>query len=453
MRKFVTITSLLAIASLTACSEPVSEASDVAAPVIAEKPDEEVRDLGGLVVTIAQWSNEGEPEEKRSSYEQALWDYRNEMAQKHNFQLERVAMTTWKDGIELLSSSSMAGEPAAEVFRIDASFVSALLNTSLATDLSTLDSIDLTNSKWNKVTTNLMTNNGFVYGTVPDFFPSHTLYFNKRLFEEAGIDPELLYDLQAKDEWTWEAFEEISAQLTRDTNNDGLTDVYALSMQPYDLFHIAILSNNGSLVAQDENGLYYNNTSSPETLQALEWVADYIKQGYEILPQDWKSIPNLFMTGQAAMFIGQVWNARIFAEEMADDYGMVCFPKGPKGELTVAVGNQQGWVIPSAYTKEEAEDIAFVLDIWANTPPGYDPATAWMSEHYPIYRDDRAVEETHVIARQPGTAKAGYEKVISNNVKITQLYTQIYNGGMTPAESAQQVAKVWQAELDKVNNK
>ncbi|ONI45385.1 hypothetical protein AN642_01635 [Epulopiscium sp. SCG-B10WGA-EpuloA2] len=88
-----------------------------------EVKDEEVRDLGGLVVTLANWGEKVEPEEKHSAYEEALWEHRNAMMEKHNFKFEELALAPWNGMLELFSTSVLAGEPAAEIFRFHASHV------------------------------------------------------------------------------------------------------------------------------------------------------------------------------------------------------------------------------------------------------------------------------------------------------------------------------------------
>ena len=55
------------------------------------------------------------------------------------------------------------------------------------------------------------------------------IYFNKRLLQEAGIDPESIYELQRNKEWTWDKFEELCQQVQKDTDNDGVIDQYAMT--------------------------------------------------------------------------------------------------------------------------------------------------------------------------------------------------------------------------------
>ncbi|WP_305767017.1 extracellular solute-binding protein [Candidatus Epulonipiscium viviparus] len=205
LRKFLCLgLAVLTIGALTACGgeEETAATTETAAPVapVAEvaEPEEPVRDLGGLVVTIATWVDVVEPEVKNSAYEEALWEHRHEMMEKHNFKFEELALAPWNGMLELFSTSVLAGDPAAEIFRFHANYTLAAAQSGLAYDLSTLDSIDADDPVvWNPSLAEVMTIGDAQYGVGEKGRPKQMLYFNKRLFEEAGLDPNLPYDLQA----------------------------------------------------------------------------------------------------------------------------------------------------------------------------------------------------------------------------------------------------------------
>ncbi len=88
------LTGALAVV-LTGCggAEEATPSTEVVKEVVApittpEKSAEPVRDLDGLVVTIASWADVKEPEVKANSYDEAVWEYRHEMMDKHNFGFE-----------------------------------------------------------------------------------------------------------------------------------------------------------------------------------------------------------------------------------------------------------------------------------------------------------------------------------------------------------------------------
>lgn len=410
------------------------------------------RDLGGMVITIATYNDLVEPEEKLSTYEEILWEYRNELMDTYNFTLEYKGLGKWDTMLELLSTSTLAGEAAAEIFRLDPRYAAPAINSGLCYDLTTLSTIDVYDDKWVDNMTEMMTVGKSVYGVIDQTNSGvrKGIFFNKRLFEEAGLDSDLLYDLQASGDWTWAKFEELSAKLTRDTNNDGVNDVYGFAMNHSSFFSMAVLSNGATYINRDENGLYYNDLSSLKAMEALVWAAEYGKKDYEYFPTKWNAQPEAFESGKAAMMIGDNWQTASFAD-MADDWGYVTFPKGPKSETNTVTSNDTAWIIPSSFSKSEAEDIAFVLDLWMTPPPGYDGEEDWMITLYPNYRDDRAVDETQVMAREPGVSKIGFDHVISAATNINAIATQIYINGKTPAEAVEALSPIWQAELNKVN--
>lgn len=76
------------------------------------------------------------------------------------------------------------------------------------------------------------------------------IYFNKRLLQEAGIDPESIYELQRNKEWTWDKFEELCQQVQKDTDNDGVIDQYAMTNFTSTLYSAAVISNGGQFVGK-----------------------------------------------------------------------------------------------------------------------------------------------------------------------------------------------------------
>ncbi|OON95042.1 MAG: hypothetical protein ATN31_02045 [Candidatus Epulonipiscioides saccharophilum] len=136
---------------------------------------------------------------------------------------------------------------------------------------------------------------------------------------------------------------------------------------------------------------------------------------------------------------------------MVDDWGMVAFPKGPQADQHMAIFTDDAYVIPASFTKEEAEDIAFAYNIWQTAAPGYDEPDAWMTGLYPLYRDDRAIEETMVMLRSPGIGKVDYSSSIAGNIRTSSALEQVAWGGMSPVESVEAQAPLWQAEIDKLN--
>ncbi len=462
LSKILLLTGVLAL-SLTGCGGEEETTSTNAEVKVSDEVKEAIpevateveppRDLGGQVITIASWATVSEPEEKANSYEEAVWEYRHEMMDKHNFGFEEESLVLWNTALEEMSTTSLAGEPSAEIYRFHPVFLGQVMDSGLAADLSKSDVIDWSKPKWNDVAIQMATDGDAIYGLAVGFEPRKGLYFNKRLFEEAGLEPDLLYDLQASGEWTWDKFEELCEILTRDIDNDGVNDVYGYAIQANHFVDIAILSNNGYYVGKDENGKFYNNLTSPESMEAMQWCMDLWQQDYDLFPDGEGNFATqnvLFQDGKVAMHVADEWEAMNYVKNMDDDFGFVCFPKGPKATQYAVGQSDEIWVIPNAYSQEEIDDILFALDVWTDTPPDYDPADVWMIGSYPLYRDERAVDETNVLMREPGVQRVDYKNFLGNKVNLN-FGDSLYWQGATPAEVVESLAGQMEAALAELN--
>ncbi|MCJ8345853.1 extracellular solute-binding protein, partial [bacterium] len=107
---------------------------------------------------------------------------------------------------------------------------------------------------------------------IPDEFTTLALFYNKDLFEEAGLDP-------TKPPKTWDQFLEYSKKLTRDIDGDGLTDQYAFAMENTLWWSLPFLYSHGANIVNEEK--LECLLDSKEAIKALEFQISLFKQGYE----------------------------------------------------------------------------------------------------------------------------------------------------------------------------
>lgn len=415
--------------------------------------EEPVMDLGGMEIIIGDWWTSADVKEPSNALEEATLEYREMIQEKYKFTMKQVAVSDWNGMQELFTTSVMAEDPAAQVFLLGQSWTAQPLANGLIYDLGTLEALDFTDSKWIPNVKETMTFGDSVYGMAAGKAePKLGVYFNKRLFEEAGLDPNLPYDLQASGEWTWEKFEEICKQLTIDNNNDGQIDTYAMASFSVDLYRAAVTSNNAKFIGKEADGKFTNATSDPNFLEAMQWATGLIEKGYEMpTPADanWDWFSSAFLDAKAAMRFAEEYVSGQL-KDMQDDYGFVMIPKGPKStDYSVYFGDNVA-VIPSCYDKETAEKIAFAYNLWTEPTPGYEDADAWKDNYYPKYRDERAVDETLTMM---------YDTAKENNDFLALVYGTSYGDftynlyalANTPAEKIEEMAGTWQALIDDAN--
>lgn len=469
VKKMLALMLVLAlfITSLTACGKKVTETGNVdetpttaatleteeveATPTIAEEP---AMDLGGMEIVIGDWWSPAEAAEPTTTQEEATLEYRQMIQEKYNFTMKQVAVADWGTMQETFTTSTMAGDPAAEIFLLGQGWVAQPLANGLLYDLSTLKGFDFTESKWNQSIKDTMTFGDATYGMAsgkPE--PKLGVYWNKRLFEEAGLDPDLPYDLQASGEWTWDKFEELCGKLTLDSNNDGTIDSYAMANFSAEILGGAIYSNDARYIGRDENGKFYNATTEPNFLEAAQWVVSLIQKGYEMpapVDANWDWFMAAFHDAKVAMTYGEQYKVGSWAD-MADDWGFVLCPKSPKSDNYQVYFSDNIAVIPSSFDAETAEKIAFAYSLWTNPTPGFeDDVDAWKDTYYTKFRDERAVDETLTMMYDSATINTEYSAFVYG-VDTGNFLWDTYALTKTPAEKIEEVTGIWQSLIDDAN--
>ena len=434
-------------------SENNSSDSTDTTPTAAEEP---AMDLGGMEIIVGDWWSPQETPEPRNQKEEDTLAYRNEFMKKHNFTIKQVAVTDWGGMQELFTTSVMADDPAAHVFLLGWGWIAQPLANGLLYDLSTLKSFDFTEDKWIKYITDLMTFDGSIYGMAagtPE--PKLGVFWNKRLFQEAGLDPDLPYDLQASGEWTIEKYEELCKQLTRDTNNDGTIDTYAQASFSVDYLRGAITLHNAKFIGKDENGKFYNATAEPNFLEGAQWGISLIQKGYEMpAPEgaNWDWFIAAFHDAKVAMTWAEQYKCGTWAD-MTDDWGFVLPPRKDANTPHTIYFNDNIAVIPSSYDAETVEKIAFAYNLFTNPTPGYEDDTdAWKESYYPSFRDERAVDETLALMFSD-------DVVICNDVQPfvygtdtgPDFYWETYALVKTPAEKIEELTTKWETLIADAN--
>lgn len=457
------------ITTFTACSKKAEETgSDSAAapteaaqePVATQAPtvaptEEPAIDLGGMEIVIGDWWSPQEPAAPANAQEEATLEYRNMIQEKYNFKIKQVAVADWGTMQETFTTSTMAGTPAAQVFLLGQGWVSQPLANDLLYDLSTLENFDFTESKWNQTVLNKMNFGDSIYGMASGKAePKLGVFWNKRLFEEAGLDPDLPYDLQASGEWTWDKYEELCKKLTIDSNNDGTIDSYAQASFSSEYLAGAITSNDARYIGKDATtGKYYNATTEPNFLEAAQWAVGLIKKGYEMpVPKDsnWDWFIAAFHDAKVAMAWGEQYKVGQWAD-MTDDWGFVLCPKGPKSTNYSVYFSDNIAVIPSCYDAETAEKIAFAYNLYTNPTPGYEDENAWKDSYYTKFRDERAVDETLTRMYDPATIVNNDYSAFVYGVDQGNFLWDTYALTKTPQEKIDEVTGLWASLIEDAN--
>jgi multiple sugar transport system substrate-binding protein len=179
-----------------------------------------------------------------------------------------------------------------------------------------------------------------LYGLPKDFTP-RAYFYNKKLFDEAGIP-------YPTADWDWNKLQETALALTKGEGVDKQFGFYTYSgyypLQGY------VWSNGGDFVSPDGTTVS-GFLDSPETLEALDW---YIKlqTEHKVAPTQTEeatvgAASDLFINGKLAIFDNGRWPQSQFKETPDLDFGTVLAPKSPKG-TRITVLHEAGWCLNPA---------------------------------------------------------------------------------------------------------
>jgi ABC-type glycerol-3-phosphate transport system substrate-binding protein len=419
-------------------------------------------DLKGQEVVIGKWWG---PDYDVTTYkpnnatDEQILAWRTQIQKEGGFTMREKEISTWNNMQSLAATSIMTGTPAAQVFFMEPGWAMALMAQNLIYPVGDNKAVNLKKPttvakgkappQWNQAAIDSMTFGGKIYGFAEGININNTevIFFNKRLFREAGLNPDLPYDMQKAGTWTWDAFLDVCKKLTRDINNDGRMDTYALPMDLSTEILDAIISGNGAqYVTKDSSGKFVNATNKPEFLEGLQFAIRLKNEGVmKPRPENtnWDWFKSEFADGKVAMRIDESY---VMSElgNMRDDWGMVLPPKGPRSRNYVVFSRDNILVVPSSYDAAKVDKIMAAVALWF-TPVNDD----WKSGLYNTFRDTRAVDETIALIRSiPHTTK--FHTYIRGLQRGDIAWQMWYHEG-DPAQLIEAVSQAWNATIGDSN--
>jgi ABC-type glycerol-3-phosphate transport system substrate-binding protein len=476
MKKFAKFLSILLvlcmIMGLAACTQdpnpdPTPAPSGTGDPTDGgdTDPTDEVvakPDLGGFQLIVANWWDPAEyvETEPTTALAQLVYDYRHELMGEMNFTYASIGLSHLGTYHDVVVNSLMTHDGMFNMFQPQPESITALASQGLLVDLSTIPELHLENTNlWSQNIIDYYTIGGKVYAARAAMDePRDGIIFNKRMLEDAGLDPNLPYQLLQEGKWDWEHFEELCEKLTKDTNNDGVTDIYAFAAQDGDLLDMGIYTNGAMYVDRDDEGYFVDGTQNPAFQEGMEWAVGLIQKGYvesyNNPSASWDEDYVNFSKGKTAMILTQTWVIQSYFKDMADDYGFIVLPAGPNG-VACSVMYPTPIAIPSYLDKETVTKAATAYYAYANTAviEGIEDFgdKTYLDNFYSMFRDDESVEITvdTMMTDQAAQVYDGYYLV--PNYNYWSYIVEVAKLNMTAAEAIETLRPENQAAIDAAN--
>ncbi|MGG4340647.1 ABC transporter substrate-binding protein [Paenibacillus lautus] len=193
--------------------------------------------------------------------------------------------------------------------------------------------------------------NGKQYYLPKDFNPL-ALWYNKRMFDEAGLE-------YPSDDWTWDQLIETSKKLTKKEGNKYTEFGFNAGKWEYPIY--TYLWDHGTDIANEDGTQAEGFMNGEKTVAAIEKYVS-LSQGEDRVsptPQDAETLggdSSMFMTDKLAMMVTGRW-VKSDLDKSDVEYGSALIPTGEEGTRTSIIASA-GWAInANGKHKQEAYEL------------------------------------------------------------------------------------------------
>lgn len=236
---------------------------------------------------------------------QMMIDNMRVIEEKYNVKLEFVNLT-WQGTMDSINTSIIAGTPDCDIYMVDLQFGAPAVLGGLAQAIEDFvpETDDIYNDKTIMKSLNLFGNeNNYLFAGNGIETGAVGLAYNATMIEALGLEsPQDLYD---KGQWTWAKFKEYLVATTKDSDNDGTTDVYGYGSVWNMTLPQLVMSNGGTIAGTSTEGL-----SSKPVVETLDFMYDMYNVSKTARPwnaEDWNDNLNAWKDGKVAFWATQHW--------------------------------------------------------------------------------------------------------------------------------------------------
>jgi len=193
---------------------------------------------------------------------------------------------------------------------------------------------------------------------IPQNLSSLVIYYNKELFDQAGV-------AYPYDDWTWDDFLATALALTKDA--DGSNDQFGIGLEPSLIRFAPFVWQAGGELLDDENDpstLMLDTDAAFDAIDffvSLQTIYNVVPSAEEEASQDSES---RFLNGTTAMFFNSRRGVPTYRESANFDWDVAALPQGV---ARAGILHADGYCLPSA---SKNKDAAWVFIEFANSAEG-----------------------------------------------------------------------------------
>lgn len=338
--------------SLAACGGGSSDSGSDASKDSAEKTEtaddgaEEKTETSGSDVTlsVAIWDNNQAP---------GLQEIIDDFTAKTGIQT-KLSVVKWDEYWTMLEAGAQGGS-LPDVFWMHSNESQRYMSNDMLLDLTdkiaasdVIDPANYPDDIWGLYTYEDK------YYAVPKDIDTIALWYNKTMFDEAGLD-------YPTADWTWDDVTEAARKLTKDDGSQYGIAVKCDNNQAG--YYNMIYDNNGYILNEDKTKSGWDDPKTIEALKPLEtWINEGLMPSAEVLAENGEDV--LLESGKIAMTPQGSWMLAAFRdnEYTAENCDVVELPKNATTGRRASIYNGLGWAAAAngKYTEEAWQLIEYL---------------------------------------------------------------------------------------------
>ncbi len=262
-----------------------------------------------------------------------------------------------------------------------------------------------------------------------------TLYYNKDLFKEAGLEPPD----------SWESWGEAAGKLTKREGDQVVRwGLLYPSGWPYWLFQPLAIGNGRNIVGDDPTEVYFDD---PRVIEAVQFYIDLSKK-YKGMPEGvqavWGQAPSDFASGAAAMIMHSSGSLAGILKQADFEVGVMAVPGKEPGTYATVPGGGNLYILKGA--PKEQRDAAWEFIKFLTQPEyvaDFSINTGYIATRDAAYETPAMKEHLQKVPQaaqiRENLKYAGKEFAVENLGEVRNIFHKYlqaaYNGEMSPAEA------------------
>lgn len=239
---------------------------------------------------------------------------------------------------------------------------------------------------------------------IPQNISSLVVYYNKDLFDQAGVD-------YPSDEWTWQEFLATAQALTKDLDNDGVTDQFGVGIEASLIRLAPFVWQAGGEVVDDTGNPSLLMLDTSEAFEAGEFFFG-LQTIHHVTPsleqEAAEDSESRFLNGRLGMYFNSRRGVPTYRESAAFDWDVAALPQNVE---KAGILHADGYCLPSA---SKHKDAAWTFIEFANSVEGQTIVAA----------SGRTVPSLISVANSPAfldpNAKPAHSRVFLDTIPFTR---------------------------------